>query len=258
MTYLTRLLDSTEARVERLRSDVGRVDLEHRAVLARPVRSLPDALRTGAVEIIGEIKRASPSRGPLAPGADAGRLASEYVRGGAAALSVLTEPEAFDGRIEDIEAAGGAGVPVLRKDFILDDLQVAEARAAGADSVLLIVRIVDDDALRRLIEACRAFGMEPLVEVFDERDAGRAAEQGALLIGINTRDLESFDVDPGRTERLLPLLPRESTVVALSGVAARADVERLGSLGVHAVLVGESLVTSKDPAAAVRALLGRS
>ena len=205
--------------------------------------------------LIAEIKRATPSSGDLNVALDAAATARAFGEGGAAAISVLTEPHYFKGSLEDLVAARGAGLPVLRKDFLLDTYQVLEARAFGADAVLVIVRLVPQETAA-LIEGARAFGMDALVEVFDEADLEVAIDAGATLIGINRRDLATFEVDPERTAKLAPLIPDGCTTVALSGVSTRADIQALRDAGVDAVLVGSSLVTASDVAAKVRELVG--
>jgi indole-3-glycerol phosphate synthase len=224
-------------------------------VAAPPIRSFRESLAGREVSIIAEIKRASPSAGEIAPELDAGPTAQAYARGGASAISVLTEPERFNGSLDDLVAARSAGVPVLRKDFVIDEFQVREARAAGADAILLIVRILGDE-LTYLYEAAAALGMDCLVEVFDEPDLERALGLGATVIGVNHRDLETFTVDPVRTQKLAPMVPPEVVLVGLSGIKSRADVEKLAATGARAVLVGEALARSEDPEASVRALLG--
>ncbi len=207
------------------------------------------------MSVIAEIKRASPSAGDIAPDLDARKAAEAYARGGAAAISVLTEPERFKGSLDDLHSARDAGVPVLRKDFIVDELQVHESRAAGADALLLIVRIVGDE-LQRLYDSATELGMDCLVEVYDEHDVERAVSIGATLIGVNRRDLETFTVDPGRMRKLAPMIPSNVVLVGLSGVKTRADVDELAAAGARAVLVGEALARSTDPGSSVRALLG--
>ena len=255
MSYLEGLLASTRGRVAELRSKVTDEALEQRiASVDRPL-DFAGALSGPQVALIAEIKRASPSKGPLALDLEAAKIAREVVGAGAAALSVLTEPEEFKGSMEDLEAAQTAGAPVLRKDFIIDPLQVLESRAAGADAVLLIVRILED-SLPDLLRLTRSLGMAALVEVFDESDVERAVDAGASIVGINHRDLQTFEVDKDRTAKLAPMLPDGTIVVGLSGVETRADVVALEGHGANAVLVGESLVASHDPAAKVRELLG--
>jgi len=181
-----------------------------------------------------------------------------YARGGAAAISVLTEPEFFKGSLDDLTSARTAGLPVLRKDFILDTWQVLESRAAGADALLLIVRALEQRELETLLAACRTLRMDALVEVYNEAEMTAALEAGATIVGVNNRDLASFEVDRERTARLAPLVPDEVTLVGLSGVNTRTDVEELASAGAQAVLVGETLVRAGDPAAELRALRGES
>lgn len=257
MDYLKDLVTSTRARVQEARAKITDEAVEQRIAALEPPRGFRAALRGPDVAVIAEIKRASPSKGPLNVNLDAAVLARAYADGGAAAISVLTEPDRFKGSIEDMQAAVPAGLPVLRKDFVLEPFQVFEARAFGADAVLLIVRVVGDD-LHDLVSSTKALGMDALVEVFDEADLQRATEAGADLIGINHRDLETFEVDPERTAKLAPQIPEGVTIVGLSGVESRAEVEELASHGAHAVLVGEALVTAADPAAKIRELRGLS
>lgn len=254
MSLLDEIVASTRARVEELKARGGADADAAPGQLGAP-RSLQEALRGDEISIIAEIKRTSPLKGPLNPDLDASSLARAYARGGAAAVSVLTEPDYFHGSLADLHAARSSGLPLLRKDFVLDPVQVVEARAAGADGVLLIVRILGE-ALRDLLEHVDALGMDALVEVYDERDVEIALAAGARLIGINNRDLETFEVDPERTPKLAARLPSEVVVIALSGVSTRAEVESLADAGAAAVLVGESLVTAPDPAAKLRELRG--
>ena len=253
MGYLDPIVASTRVRVQQLRTMTSEDTFEQRIAGIEPARSLVAALGGPGMAIIAEIKRRSPSAGPLRLELDAAALARSYAEGGAAAISVLTEPEHFEGSLEDMGAACGAGLPVLRKDFIIDPLQLLESRAAGADSVLLIVRILGDE-LTSFVPAARALGMEPLVEVHDERDLARALEAGARIIGVNHRDLETFEVDPARTATLAPLIPEDSVLVSLSGVDSAEEVAALASAGADAVLIGESLVVSEDPVGKLREL----
>ncbi|MDQ3987094.1 MAG: indole-3-glycerol phosphate synthase TrpC [Actinomycetota bacterium] len=256
MAFLDRVVESTRRRVEELKASVSAQVLEQR-IASRPTpRGFRRSVSEGAPGIVAEIKRASPAKGDLNRDINASKVARLYAEGGASAISVLTEPEFFKGSMGDLESAQSAGLPVLRKDFILDLLQLMESRAAGADAVLLIARVVRRD-LKALVEGSTALGMDPLVEVYDERDCELAAEAGATLIGINHRDLDSLEIDVDRTSRLVTLLPDGATVLALSGVATRSEFERLIEQGAHAVLVGESVVTAEDPVAHLRSLLGR-
>jgi indole-3-glycerol phosphate synthase len=255
VSYLQGLLASTRERIADLRATTSRPDLEAAARLATPPLPFRDALLGDGVAIIAEIKRATPRLGAVAPDLDADTAARSYAAGGASALSVLTEPHRFGGSLDDLRVAKASGLPVLRKDFILDEIQIVESRAAGADAVLLIVRMLGDE-LGGLIRACEDGGMDALVEVFDETDMQRANAAGASLIGINRRDLETFELDPERTMKLAPLADPRATLVALSGVSTRADVTALESVGVAAVLVGQALVTDPNPAGRIRTLRG--
>jgi indole-3-glycerol phosphate synthase len=256
VSFLDELLAATRSRVEEVREALTEDLLEQRISSLAPPLDLEAALRGGGISLIAEIKRATPSQGPLDLTLDASRLARAYEEGGAAAISVLTEPTYFKGSLEDLQAARPVSLPLLRKDFVLDELQLLEARAAGADAVLLIVRVVGAD-LARLLEGARSLGMGALVEVFHETELDIALDAGATVIGINHRDLETFEVDPQRTLKLVPAIPDGVLSVAASGVSTRAEVEELEAAGVDAVLVGQSLVTASDPAAKLRELLGR-
>ena len=225
-----------------------------------PAIRLGERLNRPGVAVIAEIKRASPSRGVFPVAVEPAAVAAEYVAGGAAAVSVLTDEPFFQGSLSDMESAAvvahaaDGGVPILRKDFVIDPYQVAEARSRGADAVLLIVAALSDAALVELLGAGERWGMDALVEVHDEEEMARAVAAGATVIGINNRDLKTFAVDLGVTERLAPLAPEGAVVVAESGIFAVADVERLHCAGANAVLVGEGLITAPDRVEAVRAL----
>jgi len=224
---------------------------------ATPARGFSKALADSALSVVAEIKRRSPSAGDLAPGLVAADQAVEYQRGGAAALSVLTEPVFFGGSMEDLVAAREAvELPVLRKDFTVAPAQVWEARAAGADAILVIVAVLDDDTLTMLMETAAAAGLDTLVEVHNERDVFRALEAGAALIGVNNRDLETFTTDPEVAERLAPLLGGAAVTVAESGVSDIAVARRMKRAGYSAILVGEALVRHADPARFVAQLRG--
>ncbi|HEV2757095.1 MAG TPA: indole-3-glycerol-phosphate synthase [Actinomycetota bacterium] len=255
MSFLDDFVAGARARAEAGKAAVTDDVLEQRLAAAAPARSLADALRGPRISLIAEIKRASPLKGPLDLDLDAGRLARTYAAAGAAAISVLTEPDGFKGSIEDMGAALTAGVPVLRKDFVVDPWQVMESRAEGADAILLIARVVGAD-LGPLVGAARALGMDALVEVHHEAELDEALGSGATVIGVNHRDLTTFEVDPERTAKLAPRIPEDRVTVALSGVSTRAEVEDLEAAGADAVLVGESIVTAQDPAAKIRELLG--
>jgi indole-3-glycerol phosphate synthase len=228
-----------------------------------PTRSLAEALRGPSLGLIAEVKRASPSRGVLRADLDPKALVRTYASSGAAAISVLTEEQHFQGSLDDLEAAravldgrGGPRLPLLRKDFLFDAYHLFEARVYGADAVLLIAAILNPKRLAELLALARTLGMECLVEVHDERELERALAADAQIIGINNRDLRTFEVDLALSERLRPLIPADRVVVAESGIHTRADVERLQALGVNAVLIGEALVTAEDAGAKIGELLG--
>ncbi|HVV16516.1 MAG TPA: indole-3-glycerol phosphate synthase TrpC [Polyangia bacterium] len=230
--------------------------VEAAAAQMPPTRSLARALRQpGAITCIAEFKRRSPSAGWIAEGADPAAMARAYAAGGARAMSVLTDGPFFGGSLVDLAAARAAcGVPVLRKDFVVDRYQIAEARAGGADAVLLIVAALDDPELRALLAAVAEAGLEALVEAHDEAEVARAVAAGAAIVGINNRDLRTFTVDRDLAARLRPRVPADRIVVAESGIRDAADVARLRAAGVDAMLVGETLMRAPDPAAALRAL----
>lgn len=245
----------TEAR-QRAEALVPRADeLARAAATASQVPSLAEALRRETVAVIAEVKRRSPSKGTIAPGLAADDQAEAYARGGAAAISVLTEPVHFGGALEDLVAVRArVGVPALRKDFIVDRLQVLEARAAGASAVLLIARALAPAELTALAAEARAAGLETLIEVRDEAELERALEAGGDVIGVNNRNLETLEIDPRTSVRLVPRIPADRPAVAESGVRGVEDVVRAAEAGADAVLVGSSISASADPAAAVAAL----
>jgi indole-3-glycerol phosphate synthase len=219
------------------------------------VRAIESKLTRGNYALIAEIKKASPSKGLIRADFDPPTLARAYERGGAACLSVLTDMPSFQGKPEYLTAARAAtGLPVLRKDFMYDPYQVAEARVWGADCILIIMAAVEDRLAQDLEEAALAFDMDVLLEVHDEPELERALAVGALMIGVNQRDLVTFAVDTERAVRMGPLMPPDVVRVAESGIAGPGDAAPLFAAGYDAVLVGESLVRSTDPAAAVAAL----
>jgi indole-3-glycerol phosphate synthase len=225
-------------------------------------RSFARALRRrGEIACISEFKRKSPSAGWINETADLASTVRAYAAGGASALSVLTDAPFFGGRLGDLEPARAAsGLPVLRKDFIVDPYQIVEATAAGADAILLIVAALDDPALAALLKSARDARLDVLVEAHDADEVGRAVAAGAAIIGINNRDLRTFTVDRELAIRLRPTIPADRIVVAESGIRDADDVARLRDAGVDAILVGETLMRAPDPAAALRGLLagGRS
>ena len=235
---------------------VGRLESQA-GPLPRP-RDLAVALAPtgpGRVRLLAELKRASPVAGVLARDFDPVPRAPEYVAAGAAALSVLTDAH-FQGSLADLDAVRArVACPVLQKDFVVDEYQLWEARAHGADAVLLIVSILEPARLADLHQAATGLGLSVLVEVHDEGELESAARLGARLIGINNRDLKTFRTDLATTERLAPRAPAGARLVSESGVASRADVARVAAAGAHAILVGEALSRSGDPAAKIRELL---
>jgi indole-3-glycerol phosphate synthase len=224
-------------------------ELEAAAERAPPPRDFHAALAAhDRVALVAECKRRSPGAGAIRPDLDPAALARDYAAAGARALSVLTDETYFGGTLADLSAARTAvQLPVLRKDFTLDPLHVVEARAAGADAVLLIVRILDDAALRALHDRATTLRMSVLVEVHDRAELARAVDLGATLIGINNRDLSTFRTDLATTLDLLDAVPDDVTVVSESGIRDRADVDRLGEAGVDAILVGETLLRADEP-----------
>jgi indole-3-glycerol phosphate synthase len=256
-SFLDRILTSRRAAIEAASSSVPLAELEREAELRPPPRDFRKALASPGMSLIAEIKRASPSRGDLRADLDPILLADAYERGGARALSVLTEPQFFKGSESDmLEARGATELPALWKDFVLGPYQVTRARSFTADAVLVIVRILDDATLRAILDETQRWGMCALVEVFDEADLERALGAGADTVGVNHRDLETFSEDPEATVRLRPLIPDGVVTVGESAISSRSDVEALESIGVDAVLVGEALIRAGDPAAKIRELLG--
>ena len=239
-------------------ASVPEAELERRAAAAPPARDAEGALRSQpGVAVIAEVKRSSPSKGALAEIADPAALAAAYADGGATAISVLTERRRFGGSLDDLAAVRErVDTPVLRKDFLVTRYQVTEARAWGADLVLLIVASLTDGELVDLREHAESLGMTALVEVHDEDETRRAVDTGASVIGVNARNLRTLEVDRSVFARLRPLIPNDLVAVAESGVRGVDDVREYAAAGAHAVLVGEALVTGGDPAAAVRELAG--
>jgi indole-3-glycerol phosphate synthase len=226
--------------------------------LASPPRDMAAALRAPGVSLIAEIKRASPSKGPLRPDLDPRSLSQTYAANGASAISVLTDARFFGGSLQDLRTIRDSiDLPILRKEFVLDPYQVYEARAAGADALLLIVAAIDDAPLRSLHTLICDLGMVALVEVHNAKELKRALTLSPRLVGINNRDLHTFEVHLETTERLRPTIPAEIAVIAESGIHTAADVARLACCGVDAMLVGESLVRAQDVGAKVRELIGR-
>jgi indole-3-glycerol phosphate synthase len=269
-TVLARILQSTRAEVEQRKQRCPHADLEallqasaspngdgsEQQLAAGAPRGLRAALTQPGIGVIAEFKRRSPSAGTLRAEPDLNAIVDAYVRGGATALSVLTEQPNFGGSLADLRAARErCELPLLRKDFIVDDYQLLEARLAGVDAVLLIVAALADEELGQLHEKARELRLDVLVEVHDRAELDRALAIGAELIGVNNRDLRDFSVDVARTHALRGAIPAGVAVVSESGIASAAQLRELASDGVDAVLVGESLMRAADPAQALRALL---
>lgn len=260
---LGRIVADKRQRLERRRREEPLSILRTRlAQAAPPTRSLAEALRGPSLSLIAEVKRASPSRGVLRADLDPKALARTYAGSGAAAISVLTEEQHFQGSLGDLKAVravldgrGGPRPPVLRKDFLFDAYHLFEARAYGADAVLLITAVLSPQLLAELLALARTLGLECLVEVHDEQELEQVLAADAQIIGVNNRDLRTFEVDLALSERLRPLIPADRVMVVESGIHTRADVERLRALGVNAVLIGEALVTAQDAAAKIGELL---
>jgi indole-3-glycerol phosphate synthase len=252
------ILAETRRALALSKARVPLAEVERAATAAPPPRSLVESLRAAAgMACIAEFKRRSPSKGWIHEGADPVPVARAYAAAGAAAMSVLTDGPFFGGSLDDLRRARAAiALPILRKDFLVDPYQVAEARAAGADAVLLIVAALGDADLAALLAATRRWGMEALVETHDEEEVRRAVAAGATVVGVNHRDLRTFGMNMDLAVRLRPLVPTERLMVAESGIKNADDVRRLRAAGVDAVLVGETLMQASDPAAALRALVG--
>ncbi|MDI3256249.1 MAG: indole-3-glycerol phosphate synthase TrpC [Kyrpidia sp.] len=263
MTILERIVEEKKREIPKLGE--GRSAWEARLASAPPVRDFRAALERGAarrrqgagVGLIAEVKKASPSKGLIRPDFNPLVIADDYMRGGADCMSVLTDRTFFQGDpayLEQIRER--SDIPLLRKDFIIDERQIWEARCVGADAVLLIVAILSDAALARFIEEVRRLGMTPLVEVHSEEELRRAAAVGAEVIGVNNRDLRTFEVDLGVTERLVPKAPAGALVISESGIFSAEDVRRVREAGARAILVGESLMRNRDVVRGIEALVG--
>jgi len=254
-TSLAAILEATRARVHLLRRD--RPELERAAAAAPQAPAWSTAFGGAGVALIAEVKRRSPSAGGIAPKLDAAGHARGYVAGGAAAVSVLTEGPHFGGALEDLTAVRRAvAVPLLRKDFIIDPLQLYESRAAGASAVLLIARVLEPALLRALSALAQELGLARLVEVHAPEELAGALALDPETVGVNCRDLTTFMVRPERAAPVLAAIPPGVVAVAESGIATRADVERVAAWGADAILVGTALARATDPALAVRGLVG--
>jgi indole-3-glycerol phosphate synthase len=251
---LARLVTEARQDMQRRRALITQDDLEL-AILAHTPKDFVGALKRPGLAVIAEMKQRTPSMGVLAEDYRPGDLARVYTVGGAAAISVLTHMASFGGRPEHVVSARFAtDLPILRKDFVTDPYEVGEARAAGADAILLIVAALDLDRLGELLRVTRSRGLAALVEVHNEGEVEVALAAGARVIGVNNRDLRTFDVDLGLTERLRKAIPADVLVVAESGIRSVDDARRMREAGADAILVGESLMRSDDPAARIREL----
>jgi indole-3-glycerol phosphate synthase len=247
------IVEAKRLEVESLRP--GALELKRAAEEATPVRAFETVLRGPEVRLIAEFKRRSPSAGSLRENAAITNVVTAYEAAGAVALSVLTDHEFFGGSFNDLqEARKVTRLPVLRKDFIIDVLQVFQTRAIGADAVLLIVRLLEAEQLRDLLETARGLSLGVLVETHDVQEVEEALRAGATVIGVNNRDLSNFRTDPETVLRMVQQIPPEIIVVGESGIRSSADVDRMGAAGVDAVLVGETLMRASDPGAVAAAL----
>ena len=252
---LLRLVAETRAEVERRQADSTLGDLERRAAAQPPARDLGAALRQGHLAVIAEMKARTPVMGRLSEDYAPGRLAASYSAAGAAAISVLCQETSFGGHPEHLaEARAASALPIVRKDFIVTEHQILEARALGADAVLLIVAALEASQMAQLLDLTWHLGMEALVEVHDESEVDAALAAGAMAVGVNHRDLSSFTVDLGLTERLRPRVPREVAYVAESGIHTAQDAIRMRAAGANAILVGEALMRAQDHGALIREL----
>jgi indole-3-glycerol phosphate synthase len=254
---IEQLIDAARVGVEERRSRTSRAELESRLPERGRDRPFSEALVRPGLSLIAEFKRRSPSAGEISATATVAAQVGAYERGGAAALSVLTDERHFGGSLDDLRAARAAcDLPILRKDFIVDPYQLYEAAVYGADAVLLIVRALDDEVLGRLYKEARGLDLDCLVEVHEADELERALELDADVIGINNRDLDEGVVEVGTTYELMPDVPAGKTVVAESGVSTRAELEELERVGVDAVLIGGALMSAEDPEVLARELTG--
>jgi indole-3-glycerol phosphate synthase len=258
MNVLENIVEDTRAELERRRREVPLAELERALGSRQDARPFREALALPGVSLIAEYKRRSPSAGSLRDDLSVHDVVTAYERGGAAAVSILTEPHHFGGSLDDLRAARAAtDLPILRKDFTVDTYQLYEAAAAGADAILLIVAALQDDELAHLQREAVGLDLDVLVEVHDVEELERALAMDADMIGINNRDLTDFSVSVERTFELLADVPAGKTVVSESGLHSREQLEELERVGVDAVLIGETLMRAPDPESACRVLTGR-
>ncbi len=257
MGIIEQLIEGAREGLQERKRELPQAELESRLSARGEDRPFQEALTRPGLSVIAEFKRRSPSKGDIAPGADVAGQVAAYERGGAAALSVLTDGRHFGGSLEDLRAARtAASLPIIRKDFIVDPYQLYEAAVNGADAVLLIVRALSDEELRKLYEEARALDLDCLVEVHDAEELERALEVDAEVIGINNRDLDEQRVDIRTTFELMPDVPAGKTVVAESGISGREELMELDRVGVDAVLIGGALMEASDPELKTRELTG--
>lgn len=258
-SVLTRIVDAKRREVERRKVEAPLGNLVKRVQSQTPPLDAAESLRCEGVAIIAEIKKASPAKGVLTAAFDARALAAAYAENGASAISVLTNVDHFQGSIDHLETARRiaypARIPILRKEFIFDAYQIYESRAYGADFILLITAMLDSAHMGGLQALAQDLGMRCLVEVHDERELETALSIDAEIVGINNRDLRTFQTDIETTERLSPMIPLDRIIVSESGISTPAHVRRVRDAGVHAALIGEALVTSDDPGAKLRDLV---
>jgi len=252
---LNKIITSKSEEIERRKKTLPLSHLEEYIASRKSPLDFASALKGNNIRLIAEIKQASPSRGILRANLNPAELARTYVEGGAAAISVLTEANYFNGSIDHLAAIREVvELPLLRKDFIFDPYQIYESRAYGADALLLIAAILSQKQLEELLSVSHSLGLKCLVEVHNESEVARALLSGAEIIGINNRDLKTFTVDLKTTYRLRPLIPKEKVLVSESGIKSRKDIEKLEEWGVNAILVGEALVTADDVLGKMREL----
>ena len=258
--FLEKIVADKLSDIEARKQSLSQTELQRQALAQSPPLSLASALRAHHVQLIAEVKRASPSKGIICPDFDPVAIARNYARSGAAAISILTEERYFQGSLDHLkDIAGDLGnsrPPLLRKDFILDPYQVYESRSYGADGLLLIVAILTPEKLGELLSLSHDLGMDCLVEVHNEAELRTALDSRAKIIGINNRDLKTFAIDLTTTEHLRPLIPPDRIVVSESGISHRSDIEKMQGWGVDAVLIGEALMSAPDITVKVRQLFG--
>jgi len=256
---LDEIVRDKRASLQQAKAAVSLTELQQRALFREPRRPLRPALEARHRAIIAEVKKASPSKGVIRADFDPVRIAARYAESGAAAISVLTEEQYFQGHLDYLAAIRQAvSVPLLRKDFLFDPYQLYESRAFGADAVLLIVAILPDALLQELLWLADELNLSPLVEIHDRAELERATRSGASLLGINNRDLRTFRTTLATTEELLPAVPPDALVVAESGIETQADIERLERVGVGAFLIGEAFMRAADPGVRLGEFLGVS